>query len=264
MSVIIIENGLVHYEALGRGKPLVLIHGWVGSWRYWVPAMDDLSDRYRTYALDLWGFGDSDRRRDGYSLPGYVSLVRQFMDELGLWAAPLIGHALGGVVALGLAALAPERVEQVVAVSLPVNGSTIGRSLTGFSGNSRDIAARILGRRQSGTYTEVQLEADKADAAAITSSVQAVLRVDLRETLQRVRAPTLLIYGQDDPLISAPAEEWQARLDDNVHTVLLEHSRHFPMLDEANKFNRVLRGFLETGGDFSALEIKDEWRRRWR
>ncbi len=57
MSAITIENDLVHYEVLGRGRPVILVHGWLGSWRYWVPAMQQLSSKYRTYALDLWGFG---------------------------------------------------------------------------------------------------------------------------------------------------------------------------------------------------------------
>jgi pimeloyl-ACP methyl ester carboxylesterase len=261
MSAIIIENGLVHYEALGRGKPLIFIHGWVGSWRYWVPTMDDLSDRYRTYALDLWGFGDSDRRRDGYTLPAYVKLVQRFMDELGLWQTPLVGHALGGIVALGFATLAPDRVSQVVAVSMPARGAAIGRSLTGFSGNSQDVATRILGRRQVAGYPEVSMEADKSDAQAIASSVKAALRVDMVDALQAVRVPTLLVYGQNDPLISPPAEN---EFEGNVRAIFLDGSRHFPMLDEANKFNRVVRSFLETDGDFDALEVKEEWRRRWR
>ncbi len=264
MSAIIIENGLVHYEALGRGRPLIFIHGWLGSWRYWVPTMDDLSDRCRTYALDLWGFGDSDRRSDGYSLSGYVALVERFMDELGLWRAPLVGHALGGVVALRFAAAAPERVEQVMAVSLPLEGAAIGRPLASFSGGNRNVAARIMGRRQVAAYPEIRMEADKTDAAAVASSVQAVLQADLLDALDSVQVPVLLVYGKNDPLIQPPTEEWEDNFEDNVRAIFLEDSRHFPMLDEANKFNRLLRGFLETGEDLQALELKDEWRRRWR
>ena len=59
MSVIILQDEIVHYEVLGRGRPVVFLHGWVGSWRYWIPAMQAASISYRTYALDLWGFGDS-------------------------------------------------------------------------------------------------------------------------------------------------------------------------------------------------------------
>jgi len=264
MSAIIIENGLVHYEALGRGRPLIFIHGWLGSWRYWMPTMDDLSDRYRTYALDLWGFGDSDRRRDGYSLDGYVTLVQRFMDELGLLQAPLVGHGLGGAVALRFASLTPERVERVMAVSLPLERAAIGRPLAGFSGGNRDVAEQILGRRQAAAYPEVRLEAGKADALAVRSSVEAVMQADLREDLEAVSVPVLLVYGKNDPLIHPPEEGWAYGFEDHVRVISFDGSRHFPMLDEANKFSRLLRQFLEIGDDLQALELKEEWRRRMR
>ena len=53
MSVIVLGSDIVHYEVLGRGRPLLFLHGWVGSWRYWIPSMQAASISYRTYALDL-------------------------------------------------------------------------------------------------------------------------------------------------------------------------------------------------------------------
>jgi pimeloyl-ACP methyl ester carboxylesterase len=264
MSAIIIENGLVHYEALGRGRPLIFIHGWLGSWRYWVSAMDDLSDGYRTYALDLWGFGDSDRRKEGYSLTSYIALVQKFMDELGIWRAPLVGHALGGVVALHFAATHPERVEQVMAVSIPLDGSAVSRSLASFTGHDRDVVGRILGRRNLSAYPEVSQEAGKIDGFAVANSVQAVLGANLEEVLQAVEVPVLLVHGRNDPVIHPPDEARLDGFDGNVRIIALDGARHFPMLEEANRFNRLLRAFLETGGDLQALELKEEWRRRWR
>ena len=61
MSAIMIEGSIVHYEALGRGRPIVFLHGWVGSWRYWIAAMQVASTSFRAYALDLFGFGDTAR-----------------------------------------------------------------------------------------------------------------------------------------------------------------------------------------------------------
>jgi pimeloyl-ACP methyl ester carboxylesterase len=264
MSAIIIENGLAHYEAIGRGRPVILLHGWLGSWRYWVPTMDDVSDRYRAYALDLWGFGDSDRRSEGYTLASYVTLLQRFMDEMGIARAPLVGHALGGIVALVFAATMPQRVEQVMAVSTPLLGSSLARSLTTFSGDDNDIAGRILGRRQIAAYPEVQLEANKTDVAAIVSSVRAVMQMNLRKALEVIEAPVLLVYGRNDPLVVPPAEEELEEYEDNTRAIYLDESRHFPMLDEMNKFNRLLRQFLEVKDDLEALELKEEWRRRTR
>ena len=59
MSAILLDDRIVHYEVLGRGRPIIFLHGWVGSWRYWVPAMQAAAMSFRAYALDLWGFGDT-------------------------------------------------------------------------------------------------------------------------------------------------------------------------------------------------------------
>lgn len=264
MSAIIIENGLVHYEAIGRGRPVILLHGWLGSWRYWMPTMDDLSERCRAYALDLWGFGDSDRRQDGYSLPSYVTLLQQFMDGLGIARAPLVGHALGGIVALRLAAQMPERVEQVMAVSTPLASSALARPLLEYSNHNNNWVERTLGRRQAAGYPEVGQEWRKADGAAIVSSIRAVAEEDLRQDLRTLSVPTLLVYGKNDPLVSPPEEEALEQFDRHIRVICLDGSYHFPMLDEMNKFNRLLRHFLEVKGDLEALELKEEWRRRTR
>src|SRR5690606_23473187 len=84
MSAITIEGDLIHYEVLGRGRPVILVHGWLGSWRYWVPAMSQVSMKYRTYALDLWGFGDSGKDARHYDFASQVALLDQFMNRLGI------------------------------------------------------------------------------------------------------------------------------------------------------------------------------------
>ena len=85
MSAIVVREGLIHYEAIGRGSPLVFIHGWLGSWRYWMPTMEELSVSHRAYAFDLWGFGDSDKLGIHYNVNAYVELVRNFLDHLGIF-----------------------------------------------------------------------------------------------------------------------------------------------------------------------------------
>ncbi len=59
MSAVLLDEKIVHYEVLGRGRPIIFLHGWVGSWRYWVPAMQIAAMSFRAYAIDLWGFGDT-------------------------------------------------------------------------------------------------------------------------------------------------------------------------------------------------------------
>ena len=159
MSAIILDEGLVHYEVLGRGRPLVFLHGWLGSWRYWMPTMDNLSDRFRTYAFDMWGFGDSDRNPQRYSLDSYVAQLDLFMEELGVMKASLVGHSMGAAVALLFAERYPDRVDRIMAVSTPLAAATVSKRLLAGGGGS--LLDRMLGRRAATDYPEVEMEADQ-------------------------------------------------------------------------------------------------------
>jgi pimeloyl-ACP methyl ester carboxylesterase len=120
MSAITIGGDLVHYEVLGRGRQVVLVHGWLGSWRYWVPTMQQLQSRYRLYALDLYGFGDSGRNPQKYDLEHQIDLMVDFMNRLGLPKAAIIGHGLGALLSAEFARRYPERVPRLMLVSAPL------------------------------------------------------------------------------------------------------------------------------------------------
>jgi len=262
MSAIVLEKGLVHYEAMGRGsEPLIFLHGWLGSWRYWVPAMEELSVSRRTYAFDLWGFGDSDKLGD-YRLTGYVDLLGDFLNEMGIQRAALVGHALGGLIALHFAARSPDRVQQVMGVSVPLVGQSVEPVFNGLSGSNESLS-RLIARRAS--FSEVQREARKTDVRAVAGSMRSVVQADgLRDVLLPFDVPILLVHGTRDPLIQPPHAGWLSGFGQNTRVVLLDGAEHFPMLEAQNKFNRLLMEFLEVGDDLDSLQLKEEWQRRLR
>jgi pimeloyl-ACP methyl ester carboxylesterase len=262
VSAIILDEGLVHYEVLGHGRPLVFLHGWLGSWRYWMPTMDSLSDRFRAYAFDMWGFGDSDRNPQRYSLEAYVAQLDLFMEELGVMKASLVGHSMGAAVALLFATLYPNRVDRIVAVSTPLAGAAVSkRLLTGGGGSLLD---RMLGRRAVSDYPEVEMEATKTDFNAVAATARSLDTLNLRGTLSELGSiPTLLVYGNKDPFVTPLTNDDLRDRDGYVRSIGLNDSGHFPMLDEASKFQRLLRDFLDARPeDLNALTLKDEWRRR--
>jgi pimeloyl-ACP methyl ester carboxylesterase len=267
MSAVIIDGSIVHYESLGRGKPVVFIHGWLGSWRYWMPTMGELSDLYRTYALDLWGFGDTDKSRPRYTLSNYTEQLGAFLDELGIRRAPLIGHALGAAVALRMATAFPDRVERLAVISLPlaaqeVNAKALATGKGAFGGPFS---------KQSAEYGPVLSEIDKADRQAVEVSVASLDDLDLRAELGTLQMPTLLVYGGKDSFVNPPNEElWPGEqpLPATLRAMFMSQARHFPMLEDANRFNRLLRDFLtldlSVPENLQTLEFKEEWRRRMR
>jgi pimeloyl-ACP methyl ester carboxylesterase len=263
MSATVIGGGLVHYEAFGRGRPVVFIHGWLGSWRYWMRTMEALSSDYRAYALDLWGFGDSDKSQERYSVADYTNLLGDFMDGIGIAGqVSLVGHALGATVALRFAFLYPERVYRLATVSLPINATAISGRLLDFASNSP--LAKMFWWRQI-THKEVQQEAEKMADNVISLSVQSVAEVDTQTLIQQVPQLTLAVYGEKDNVVDPVPVRALNGQRANVRPIGMADSKHFPMLEETNKFNRLLKDFLEVGdNDLSALELKEEWKRRTR
>jgi len=263
MSGVLIHGSLTHYESFGRGRPVVFVHGWLGSWRYWVPVMEHLAVDHRCYALDLWGFGDSDKDREAYDLDSYVDLLIGFMDELGIWRVPIVGHTLGGAVAAKLAAQHSSRVARVMAVSLPLSADSINRKL--LAAGSNDILARLFWQKQR-PYAEVEMGVPRMAKNAAALTIQSVARLNLRAALEQIDVPVLAVYGEKDGVIDPRQAD---EMDGNQYaarSIVLPGTYHFPMLDEPAKFSRLLRDFIDVDNpeQLQDLSIKEEWRRRTR
>jgi pimeloyl-ACP methyl ester carboxylesterase len=108
------------------------------------------------------------------------------------------------------------------------------------------------------------MEAIKTDFNAVAATARSLDTLDLRDTLNELeRTPTLLVFGSKDPFVTALTSDNLRDLNGYVRPIVLNDSGHFPMLDEASKFQRLLRDFLDTKPeDLKALALKEEWRRR--
>jgi pimeloyl-ACP methyl ester carboxylesterase len=225
--------------------------------------MDELARDYRTYALDLWGFGDSDKTREHYSIDGYVDLLTSFMDEMGIMRSPVVGHTLGAAIAAKMASRCPDRVSKVLAVSLPLSADAINRKL--LSAGPNEALARLFWHRQR-PYPEVEVGVAKAAENAIALSIQSVAQLNVRSVLEEVDVPLLTVYGDRDSVIDpAQADEMEENLY-AARAIVLRQAAHFPMLDETPKFARLLRDFMDVNNpdELQQLTVKKEWRRRTR
>jgi pimeloyl-ACP methyl ester carboxylesterase len=262
MSVVILEDEIVHYEVLGRGRPLFFLHGWVGSWRYWIPAMQAASISYRAYALDLWGFGDSAKNLAKYGISQQVSLVNEFSEKLGIGKIALVGHGLGAVVALHFAVKYPASVDRMMLIGLPMGESTLSPRLR--TAPPGELADWLLGRVPAAEAART--EAPKADIQAISISLTDLDHFNWIEFSRRVVTPCLFVNGANDPAVSAPHSEEISDLPEQANQISFEQSGHFPMLDETSKFNRLMADFLAlpSGESPRQLQLKEEWKRRVR
>ncbi len=262
MSAILLNQSIVHYEALGRGRPIVFLHGWVGSWRYWISSMQVASTSYRAYALDLFGYGDTTHDPSCYSLEKQAALLSGFLDEMGIGKIALVGHGLGALVAFYFAAQQPGSVDRIMAVSSPLDTAAVHARLRTAS------AAELVEWLSSRTAEAVAAlsDASKSDSRAVAASMTSFQANGLFNEFRAVNVPCLLVYGQNDPSIRVPPLDSTLPLGIHVHQINLEDSGHFPMLDESAKFNRLLTDFLalESGLSPRELQLKEEWKRRLR
>lgn len=262
MSVTTIGGQLVHYEAFGRGKPVLFLHGWVGSWRYWWPTMQALSSNHRSFAVDLWGFGDSSKSVGDYTIASHVAMLDGFVTKMGI-AQPfaVVGHSLGAAIALRFARQSSGLVDRIATVAMPLSKDHVNGYLAGKAAETVIDQSRT----KFGDYPEVVMGLDKADTAALDQSTAQLPNLSVADDLRLVDCPTLLIYGARDLLIKYPV----GKLDDDrpdspgQNCILLEDCSHFPMLEQPAVFNRLLREFIDST-EPTSVEPKNYWQRRTR
>jgi pimeloyl-ACP methyl ester carboxylesterase len=254
----------IHYVDEGQGPAVVLIHGLGGSlnnFRYNIPA---LSEQFRVVALDLKGFGYSDRPPDAdYSQTAQAQLVAEFMGRLGVGPAAVLGHSLGGAIALRLAALFPRRVTRLVLVAsappvrvtLPLGGAALRPILrlgTVLVLHQRGVREAVL---RSGFYDPSFLTPEMLEEfrrlGRIRGSAEAIVRVILDSArdepldLAQIQQPTLLLWGACDRATGLRIARWfQARLPD-ARLRVIDRARHMVMEERAEESNAAIRSFLQ-------------------
>lgn len=248
----------------GRGRPVILLHGWLGSWGLWQETMSFLGRYYRTYALDFWGFGESGKKRETYAVQDFVSLVDQFMEQLGIARAPLVGHSMGGTVSLSVAIRFPERVSKVVVVGSPIVGSSLafplklaGMRPIAFLLFNMMSAFRLGMRIASPVICRDERFADMMDRDLSRTTVESFLlsiaslrRTDLRPMLDQVKVPAMGMYGDRDVIVHP--RQWQPMLMGIPHAKIERFplNGHFPMLEEPQVFAEKLKTFLDEDAPF--------------
>jgi pimeloyl-ACP methyl ester carboxylesterase len=262
MSVIVLNQSLIHYESLGRGRPVLFLHTWVGSWRYWVPSLEAVAVSHSAYALDFFGFGESARGPARYSMESQAELVASFMDEMGIDRIAIVGHGLGGLVGLHFAAMHPGRVARMLVAGLSPRSTPAHESLLKLT---PDELLAFLDTR--GVFaSELLPETQAIDPAAMRLVPQLEEIQRSLSALGTVRSPILIINGANDPLqLTAESIQW-AGPEPEPHEIVLPESGHFPMLDASDSFHRLMVDFLgfENGTNVHELRLKEEWRRRMR
>ncbi len=279
----------VSYQCGGAGPVLVLIHGITGSSDQWAAAADVLTDSFTVVAPDLLGHGLSAKPRGDYSLGAYASATRDLLVALGHQRATIVGHSLGGGVAMQFAYQFPERCERLVLVSsgglgrdvhLLLRAATLpGAELVLPLVVNRRLAAvggavgRALSRlklRPSADLVEMghgyASLADPHARLAFLHTLRAVIdpsgqRVDATDRLYLARhLPTLVVWGAADSIIPVAHADRAHQAMPGSRLEVFEGAGHFPQIDQPVRFARLLADFTATTApaDVVADRLRDE------
>jgi pimeloyl-ACP methyl ester carboxylesterase len=263
----------VIYRVAGSGPPVVLIHGMLNSSSHWQAVAEDLAGDYTVVAPDLIGHGDSAAPRGDYSLGAHAASIRDLLAAIGIDRASIVGHSLGGGVAMQFFYQFPQRVQRLALISSGGLGREVSpllrtAALPGMSGLlSLTIHPRLLGAlRASGT----RLRARDIGAGVYLQAIARALRPlenagarqaflhTLRSVIdmhgQRVSAtdrlgllesiPTLIVWGERDRTI--PIEHGRLAHAAIPHSFFrtLPRAAHFPHLEDPEGLSVLLREFL--------------------
>ena len=281
-----------HYRKAGRGSLVVLLHGIAGSSATWSNIIPRLSGHHAVIAPDLLGHGESAKPPGDYSLGAYANLIRDLLEVLEQPRGTIVGHSLGGGVALQFAYQFPERCERLVLVSSGGLGHELhlllrAAALPGAewvlpvlcSGGLRSAVegvARFLGR-VAGVRVGPDLEeiwrnfvslSDPDARQAFIHTVRTVIDIKGQRASGTDRLylaaelPTMIIWGEHDPLIPVAHAYAAHRSIRGSHLEIFPDAGHFPYRDDPQRFLKVLVDFMQSTAP--ARVDEQTWRQRLR
>ena len=275
-QVLTIGKLRIHYADLPAhgpevGPPLLWIHGLGGWLRNWAPnVLHFTALGYRCIALDLPGFGDSDKPNAPYDAPYFRSVLGDVLDALEVPRATCIGNSMGGMVSLAMAIRNPERVDRLVlvdaagvhalartAVRVTVDltrailrhGGRVDRIMDTmrtwvFEQESPALLAEL--RLEFSKYEHEDGRARRRRARSYTRALWKIMRTDLRPWLPTINAPTLVVQGKQDRLVPFEAASIMHREIPEAKLAAFDQVGHCPQLEIPEKFNARVEEFLTT------------------
>ena len=252
------EGAQMYYEMTGSGdRILLLLHGWGGSTESWIPVVRDFQSDFRVIAVDFPGFGKSPEPESGWSVEDYAKLVEAFIRSLNVPKVNLMAHSFGGRVALAVNRDMPDFVEKQILTGCaglkpaqdakPKLSARLIRFLSGLA--ERPAMRAVLGeKRLEGLRNRLRNHFGSEDyknaSPRMRETFQKVIAQDLSDCLPCAKAPTLLIWGENDtatPLWMGQKMEKSMR---DAGLVVFENCGHFAYLEQYARFQTVAKKFL--------------------
>ncbi len=251
--IIKINNININHKIQGEGEDVIILHGWGANINTVMAIVDAIKGKYRVHAIDLPGFGESEKPHTAIDGFEYAEIIRKYMDKKGIEKAILIGHSFGGKLSIILGSKYPERVEKIILINsaglIPKRGIKYYLKVYSFKTlklvyksfifwENDDIKMERFYKRFGST--------DYKDADGVMRAILVkVVNENLEKLLSSIKAPTLIIWGDKDtatPLYMGVKMEKEIS---DSGLVVLKGTGHYSYLDDYIRFKAVLRSFLD-------------------
>lgn len=233
--------GKIHYITQGNGKvPLVLVHGNFASSRFFLPFLKYLPDKYTAYALDLPNFGFSDELKEDIQIDKYALALEEFVNTLNLDKFILLGHSLGGAVAMGYTVKNPNKVKKLILVDpSPVNGLPLTEEaiamLRIYLNNpnliKRALMFNALTYEDEKFFDQVTADALRMSPQAFEGNARALLSYDYTQKAKDIDIPVIVLYGDKDVILTREQMEFTAQTFPNGKLIVLNGIGHSPVVE---------------------------------
>ncbi|MDR2859464.1 MAG: alpha/beta hydrolase [Mediterranea sp.] len=250
-----IGNLNIHYELTGSdsGEDVILLHGWGSNLQVFKYIVQELEKTFKVYTIDFPGFGESSTPQDVWGINDYTNFLESFVKELHIKEPILIGHSFGGRVAL----LYSSRNDVNKLVLIDSAGIIPKRSIKYYIkvyafkwckkilpvliGNTRASEQIERYRKKSGSS-----DYNNAPSKMMRNILVKVVNEDLKYVMPNIKAPTLLIWGENDDSTPVSDAKIMERLIKDCGLVILKNAGHFSFLDKRYEVNMILDAFLAT------------------
>ena len=240
----------------GKGFPLILIHGFLGSSKMWEPQINFFKNHFRVITPDLPGFGKSNKAKSHNSIQSIANLLMDCLEEKKIDKFYLLGHSMGGMIVQEMAKKYGNKIVKLICYSTGPRGEMPGRfesvdqsrenlKKKGLEITAKNIAKTWFVRKENAKYFDICIEAGKQTSTkAADDALIAFKNWNGVDTLKNIKNETLIVWGDQDKSYNLEQIKTLEKSIKKSKLVIFKNCAHNVHLEQPDQFNNVIKNFL--------------------
>ncbi len=243
-----IDSLNIYFQKVGKGKNLIMLHGWGADVSTFWPIVDLLKEKYTLWLIDLPGFGRSDLPKKVFTISNYAEVIVEFIQKNHIKKPSLFGHSYGGKISIKLAALYPTLLDKLIlegSSGIKLEKSLFQIFISPFAKLAHFLLPDVFHfRSKMRQKLYKKLESDYADAGEMKQIFLNTHAEDLSADLPKIKTETLLIWGERDRAVPLKYGKRIYQLIQNSKLVVLEGTGHFPHIKAPERIAYYVADFV--------------------